>query len=87
MYCGVPARVPYWVSLVSSTARARPKSVSFTRGSVVLQHDVARLDVAVDQALRVRRGQPGGDLQPIRRISLQLERVRPRRSAAGAMAR
>ncbi len=30
---------------------------------VVLQHNVARLDIAVDQPLRVRGGQAGGDLR------------------------
>src|SRR5436853_5838904 len=31
MYCGVPATTPLCVRLASSTARARPKSLSLTR--------------------------------------------------------
>lgn len=35
MYCGVPAMIPVRVSVESSTARARPKSVSITRSTFV----------------------------------------------------
>ena len=63
MYIGVPAMTPDCVRLASSAARARPKSVILTRGcDAVLQQDVCRLDVAVDQPLGVRGGQPHGDL-------------------------
>ena len=62
MYSGVPAMTPVCVRLASSTARARPKSVILTRCDAVLQQDVGRLDVAVDQALGVGRRQPAGDL-------------------------
>ena len=67
MYPTVPSTVPgvvrcSAVGAVSSSgdakgsARARPKSSTFTRPSVG-QEDVVGLQVAVDDALRVRRGQ------------------------------
>ncbi len=42
---------------------------------LVLEHDVRRLDVAVDQPLRVGRGQARGDLHPDAQQLLQLERA------------
>ena len=63
MYSGVPATTPLCVRLASSAARARPKSVIFTRClRSAFEQDVGRLDVAVDQPVRVGGGQPLGDL-------------------------
>ena len=42
---------------------------------LVLEHDVRRLDVAVDQALRVGGGQARGDLHADPQQLLQLERA------------
>jgi hypothetical protein len=59
MYIGVPAISPDCVRLASSAARARPKSLIF---DAVLQQDVRRLDVPVNQPLCVGGGQSVGDL-------------------------
>ncbi len=48
--------------LASSAARAKPKSVILTCSERLVQQDVARLDVAVDQALRMGGGQAAGNL-------------------------
>ena len=74
MYCGVPATTPLCVRLASSTARARPKSVILTRCDAVLQQDVGRLDVAVDQPLGVGRRQAGGRLHADAQDLRQLQR-------------
>ena len=63
-----PGRVssPVIVSLAGprSTSFARPKSSTFARPSRVIE-DVRRLDVAMDDAARVRRVERRGDLRGI----------------------
>ena len=53
----------------------------------VLQQDVGRLDVAVDQPLRVRRRQPGGRLHADPQDLAGAERARRGRAAPGATGR
>ena len=58
MYAGVPRASPVSVSRSSPaavTARAMPKSA--TTACVAIQQDVLRLDVAMDDAVRVRVAQ------------------------------
>ncbi len=54
--------IPLCEMLASSAARARPKSVIFTRCVPAFEQHVPRLDVAVDQVGGVGGGQPLGDL-------------------------
>jgi hypothetical protein len=101
MYAGVPVTVPAWVGPGSSprSARARPKSRILTRvflpsplggegGRNLLQPQVGRLDVAVDQTALVGRSQAGGGLaadpqhfvngqRPLRPAQARLQRLAP----------
>ena len=88
MYIGVPAMMPALRQmLASSAARARPKSVILTRSMPAFEQDVARLDVAVDQAGGVGGGQPLGDLPADPQHLGQLERADRGRAAAAASRR
>ena len=69
MYIGVPAMTPLCVRLASSAARARPKSVILTALDAVLQQDVGRLDVAVDQPLAWAAARPSAICRPMRSTS------------------
>ena len=73
MYCGVPAMMPVCVICTSSAARARPKSVILTALDAVFEQDVARLDVAMDQARLVSRGEAGSGLAADAEDVFQLE--------------
>ena len=62
MYCGVPATDAdlRQAGVVGGAGQAEVGDLDPL--DAVLQQDVGRLDVAVDQALGVGRGQAGGDL-------------------------
>ena len=62
MYSGVPATTPVCVRLASSDGAGQAEVGDLDALDAVLQQDVGRLDVAVDQPLRVGRGQALGDL-------------------------
>ena len=55
--------MPVRVNEYSSAAWAKPKIGNDDPSKIVLQHDVGRLDVAVNHSLSMGGLQPGGDLQ------------------------
>ena len=74
MYIGVPAMKPDLrdAGVVGRAGQAEVGDLDVL--DAVFQQDVARLDVAVDQAHGVRRGQAGGDLLADAQHVQQLQR-------------
>ena len=62
--------------LASSAARASPKS-DLDLQLIPFEQHVARLDVAVNQVVRMGRGQPLGDLPPDPQHLRHVERTNP----------
>jgi hypothetical protein len=75
MLSGVPAISPLWVWLAWSSARASPKSVSFTRWTPFPGRTFAGLTLPVDQSPLVRRGQAASHLDPDAQDLLDLQRT------------
>ena len=76
----MPTTEPTWVIRVCSIARAIPKSVSFTVRLVAAEraaddHQVSRLDVAVDDPAAVGIVEPGAGLDPDLGREPRLERA------------
>ena len=67
---------------LSGSARASPKSVT-TTASVVRDEDVVRLEVAVHNPLRVRRGEPSPGIDEDREARAPRSRLRAQPSAQG----
>ena len=84
MYCGVPSSTPAAVFTADAAAAnifASPKSSSFTKSgspSRVRQHHVVGLEIAMDHAGRVRRGERARDLRA------DVERAHARRARVSA---
>ena len=74
MYSGVPAMRPRLrqAGVVGGAGQAEVGELDALHA--VLQQDVGRLDVAVDQPLRVRRRQAAGDLEADAQDLLDLQR-------------
>ena len=77
MYIGVPATTPdlRQAGVVDGAGQAEVGDLDAL--DAVLQQDVGRLDVAMDQPLLVRGRQPLGDLQADAQDLLQLQRPGP----------
>ena len=84
MYASVPGMSPTAVSVSCSCITARPKSKSFTLVSrAVREENVRRLDVAVDDAVRMGVREPIEDLRAGLEHGSVVERVLANRLAEG----
>src|SRR5215217_5836837 len=71
MYIGVPAITPDWVTLASSTARARPKSVILTRSTPFSRRMLAGLMSRWTIPCLWAAASPAAICIPIRRTSVR----------------
>ena len=74
MYCGVPATTPVCVRLRVVDRAGQAEVGDLDPLDAVLQQDVRRLDVAMDQPLRVGGRQPRGRLHADAEDLVELQR-------------